>query len=264
MEISVGIRIDPEEGISSFGIEKVNSLINFGSKVISMEQGGAVMRRLPGKNEETVSMTLSGCDMKVIMEDIDLENSPQWQEYCRRYKEGSALIKPYMHYDDVKSTPATESNGEIERGIELLKSSIEINEGGGSAYWLIGKAYQALKNDAEALAAFKRAFELERENKDVAREYCLACLDAGEPKRALMAAGRAVTIAPDDAGLRSNLGLAYLLDAQLDHAEGVLVTATEMDPNDSIAKNLLRLVGQVKTGERAQPKCIADLQKREG
>ncbi len=99
MEISVGIRIDPEEGISSFGIEKVNSLINFGSKVISMEQGGAVMRRLPGKNEETVSMTLSGCDMKVIMEDIDLENSPQWQEYCRRYKEGSALIKPYIHYE---------------------------------------------------------------------------------------------------------------------------------------------------------------------
>ena len=67
-EIGVGIRIDPETGISSTGIDEVNQLIKRGAIVISIEPGGAIMRKL-GEDAEDVRLTLSGCEMKVILDD---------------------------------------------------------------------------------------------------------------------------------------------------------------------------------------------------
>lgn len=67
-EIGVGIRIDPESGISFSGIEEVNQLIERGAIVTSIEPGGAIMRKL-GEDDENVSLTLSGCEVKVMLDD---------------------------------------------------------------------------------------------------------------------------------------------------------------------------------------------------
>ena len=75
-EIAVGIRIDMEKGLSFTGIEEVNGLINRGAKVTSIEPAGAVMRKL-GEDGDNVRMTLSGCDIKVVLDDSDVESSPQ-------------------------------------------------------------------------------------------------------------------------------------------------------------------------------------------
>jgi len=74
-EIDVGIRIDVEDGLSFTGIEVVNGLINCGATVTSIEPGGAVMRKL-GENDENVRLTLSGCDMKVVLDDKGVASSP--------------------------------------------------------------------------------------------------------------------------------------------------------------------------------------------
>ena len=71
-EIGVGIRIDPESGISSIGIEEVNDLIGRGAVVTSIEPGGAIMRKL-GEDDEDVRLTLSGCEMKVILDDSKVQ-----------------------------------------------------------------------------------------------------------------------------------------------------------------------------------------------
>ena len=71
-KVGVGIRIDPETGISFTGIEEVNELINRGAFVTSIEPGGAIMRKL-GEDSENVRLTLSGCDMKVMLDDTNLQ-----------------------------------------------------------------------------------------------------------------------------------------------------------------------------------------------
>jgi hypothetical protein len=67
-EIEVGIRIDIHEGLSFFGTEKINDLLRCGGRVVAIEPGGAIMRKL-GEEGENVRLTLSGFSLKVKIED---------------------------------------------------------------------------------------------------------------------------------------------------------------------------------------------------
>ncbi|WP_394830437.1 hypothetical protein LVJ94_28420 [Pendulispora rubella] len=70
----VGIRVDIETGVSFFGLEEVNRRIAAGARVLEIRPGGAIMTRIAEESEEeprdeNVSLTLSGCQMQVILED---------------------------------------------------------------------------------------------------------------------------------------------------------------------------------------------------
>jgi hypothetical protein len=67
-EIEVGIRIDIHEGLSFFGTEEINDLLRRGGRVVAIEPGGAIMRKL-GEDTDNVSLTLSGFSLKVNVED---------------------------------------------------------------------------------------------------------------------------------------------------------------------------------------------------
>ncbi len=67
-EIEVGIRIDMHEGISFFGTEEVNNLLQQGGRVVALEPGGALMRKL-GEEAGNVRLTLGGFSLKVKIED---------------------------------------------------------------------------------------------------------------------------------------------------------------------------------------------------
>lgn len=69
-EIEVGIRIDMHEGIAFFGTEEVNELLQRGGRVVALEPGGAIMRRL-GEDADNVSLTLSGFSLKVRIEQAE-------------------------------------------------------------------------------------------------------------------------------------------------------------------------------------------------
>jgi len=66
-EVEVGIRIDMHDGLSFFGTEEVNDLIRRGGRVVTIEPGGAIMRKL-GEDAGNVSLTLSGFSLKVKVE----------------------------------------------------------------------------------------------------------------------------------------------------------------------------------------------------
>ncbi len=67
-EIEVGIRIDIHEGIAFFGTEEINDLIEQGGRVVAVEPGGAIMRKL-GEDAGNVSLTLSGFSLKMKIEE---------------------------------------------------------------------------------------------------------------------------------------------------------------------------------------------------
>jgi hypothetical protein len=68
-DIEVGIRIDAHEGIAFFGAEEVNDLLRQGARVVAVEPGGAIMRKL-GEDMGNVRMTLSGFSLKVKIEEL--------------------------------------------------------------------------------------------------------------------------------------------------------------------------------------------------
>ena len=67
-EIEVGIRIDVHEGLWFFGTEEINDFLQRGGRVVAIEPGGAIMRKL-GEDAENVSLTLSGFSLKVKIEE---------------------------------------------------------------------------------------------------------------------------------------------------------------------------------------------------
>jgi tetratricopeptide (TPR) repeat protein len=259
-EVGVGIRIDVNEGISFGGIDEVNGLINRGGKVISIEPGGAIMRKL-GEGDGKVSLTLSGCEIKVIVDDSDVESSPKTLQHNRLYKEGSDLIWPYVQLIDRNSQSADSQKARqhIQHGIELLDQAVSINPANWSAHWIIGKAQQALGNSEEACKAFGKSYELQKGNADVAREYMFECLKLGRAEKGIAAARHAVTLEPNDAGLVSNLALALLIGGKLDEAAETVANALSMAPGDEISDNLKQIIAEVQAGRRPQPSKLTDL-----
>lgn len=260
-EIRVGIRIDPNEGLSFTGLDEVNGLINRGGMVVELKPAGAVMRKL-GEEENDSRWTLSGCDMTVVVDDTAVATSPKTLEHNRLFQEGHRHLSPYMQIVDRQSRPAASPQDltEVEQGISLLKEAIEINPANWSAYWLIGKAYQALDRPQEACDAFQKSYALQKGNPDVAREYMFECLKMGFAERGIAAARHAVTLKPDDPGLTANLALALLIGGILEEAGEVIVKALTMAPDDKISQNLDRRIADVRAGRRSQPKTIADLE----
>ncbi len=259
-EIGVGIRIDINEGLSFSGIEEVNGLINCGGKVTSIEPGGALMQKLDGDGANA-GWTLSGCEMKVIVDDSGVDSSPQTLKHNRLFQEGSDLISPYMQLvnRDSKATDSSDARKTLERGIELLTQAISINPANWSAYWIIGKAHQSLGNSEDACDAFGKSYELQKGNADVAREYMFECLNLGRADRGIAAARHAAMLRPDDAGLVANLALALLIGGKLDEAAETITKALAMAPTDEISRNLKQMIADVQAGRKAQPSTMADL-----
>ena len=259
-EINVGIRIDPTEGLSFTGIEEVNGLINRGGKVASIEGGGAVMRKL-GEGDGKVRMTLSGCDIKVIVDDADVESSPQTLKRNELYRSGCDLISPYMQLERQKSKPAgtPEARDELERGIDLLTQAISIDPAIWAAHWMIGKAHQALGDREKACDAFEKAYGLQKGHADVAREYMFECLNLSRTEKAIAAARHAVALKPDNAGLMANLGLALFIGGRLDEAAEAVAKALETATGDEVSQNLKEAIADVQAGRKRQPTTIADL-----
>ncbi len=259
-EIAVGIRIHPKDGLSFFGVEQVNALINLGGKVTSIDGGGAVMHKL-GEKEGKVQMTLSGCDIKVLVDDSTIEDSPANHEHNRLYQEACDLIRPYMHIveREHQSAHSEQARLELDRGISLLRDVLKINPANWSAYWVIGKACQALGNSEDACEAFQKSFGLEKGNVDVAREYMFECLNLGQIVKGISAAEHAVKLEPENSGLLANLGLAYFLGEKLEEARKAVEQSLAIAPEDPITQNLHKAIADVQTGKKPQPKSMQDL-----
>ena len=71
-EIEVGVRIRLKEGIHFFGTDEVNELLKRGARVVAIEPAAALFDKL-GENEQNVRLTLTGCKLKVVLDDSGLK-----------------------------------------------------------------------------------------------------------------------------------------------------------------------------------------------
>jgi tetratricopeptide (TPR) repeat protein len=259
-EIEVGARIDQAQGLYFFGVEQVNGLLNCGGKVTAIEPGGAYMQKL-GEADGNVRLALSGCNIKVMIDDSTVDSSPAKLEHDRLYREGSGLIQSYMHLVGREHRPAAsgDARGQLEGGIAALQKAIAILPANWSAWWIIGKAYQALGDSEKACEAFEKAFMLHKGNADVAREYMFECLRLGKADKGIAAAEHAIRLKPDDAGLLANLALAYLIGGRLEEAAQAVEKSLAISPHDPITQNLKHAIVEVQAGRRPQPKSIAEM-----
>jgi tetratricopeptide (TPR) repeat protein len=259
IKISLGIRIDVNEGMTFSGFEEVNGLINCGGKVLSMEPFFSL--REDAEKGDKDYLHLFGWGIEVTMDDSGISASPETIEHRRLFQEGSDLILPHIHLAG-RTSPLADSEkvrGELERGIMLLRQVISINPANWSAYWFLGKAYHSLGNSHEAYTAFGKSFALNKENADVAREYMFECLTPGLAEKGIAVAKHAVNLSPDDAGLIANLALALLIGGKLDEAVESIAKSLAMMPDDKISQNIKEIIADIQAGHTQQPTSLEEL-----
>jgi tetratricopeptide (TPR) repeat protein len=127
------------------------------------------------------------------------------------------------------------------------------------AYWIMGKGYQVLGNEEHAYNAFASAYAIEKTNVDVIREYAGACLNLGKGQEGVKLAQEALSLQPDNPGLIANLGLALLINKEVDRAMQEVEKALAKNPSDHITKNLLETIKEIKYGHRRMPEKLSDL-----
>ncbi|MEO6996058.1 MAG: hypothetical protein ABI273_20820 [Lacunisphaera sp.] len=178
------------------------------------------------------------------------------------YKQAAALVHPYLVLQGVvsKSGKNATARVDLERAMELFDRVLVINPQNWAAAWLAGKAAQSVGDEERGYRFFKRSFDLQKENPDVARELMLTCLNTKRAKEAVAVAEHAVRLTGADAGLKANLALARLCAGDVVGAEVAVDEALNDDARDQISITLKRLIGEVKRGERKLPETPADLQ----
>ncbi len=178
------------------------------------------------------------------------------------FEEGVKLADPFIILD---GRPPNETKGgtELNRAIEIFEQAVALEPEYWNAWWFLGKCWQALKNPAEALKAFKNSADTcGDDNPNVWREYMFECLNFGDADEGVRAADRAVEIAPEDDGLVSNQALAYLIAGRLKEAAVIAKKARKMNRRDPVTKNLQRMIKEVQRGKRPQPSTLPELEGR--
>lgn len=180
-------------------------------------------------------------------------------QHTEIYKRGCDLISPYMQLLDRDPRVTKSVREQVARGIHDLDAVTTYNPKNWAAFWIKGKGYQTLGAHEAANLEFKAAFDLQKMNADVAREYGASCLELGHGAEAVSAVQHAISLKPDDAGLYANLALAHLIEGKNAEAKQAVDRSLAMSPDDKISKAVQRVVYEVISGKRKQPKTMADL-----
>jgi tetratricopeptide (TPR) repeat protein len=192
-------------------------------------------------------------------EPISIQNAG---DHDRVYKAACDIIEPYMRLHgkpEKKVTPAAVT--EIKRAIGMLDAVTTYAPTNWAAFWIKGKAYQAVDDRKAACAEFKSAFDLQDKNPDVAREYMFECLNLGDGAEGLRAAQHAVSLNPSDAGLHANLALALIIAAKPKEALAAIDESLRIDPKDQISQNVRKVVLKIIDGTKPQPRTLGELGK---
>ncbi|MEO5928990.1 MAG: hypothetical protein ABIR47_03570 [Candidatus Kapaibacterium sp.] len=184
------------------------------------------------------------------------------EQYYEAHTTGCNLIKPHMKLDDREDNNSPTARRDLVAGIRILNAVTSYGPDNWVAFWVKGKGYQAFGYPAAANDEFRHAFDLEKNNPDVAREFTISCLDLGLADDGLIAAEHAVSIAPANAGLHANLAVAFLMAGRLSDAQASIRQSLEMRPEDPISLAVRRVINEVAEGRRAQPRRSADLYKK--
>jgi Flp pilus assembly protein TadD len=208
----------------------------------------------------TLMSSLVGCSKNIdptplpTISNVDEQNSV--------YQEACDLIDPYLRLHGAKSRGIDNAaRSKIARGIALLGVVTRYSPSNWSAYWICGKGYQTLGDSPAACDAFKMAFDIQKKNPDVAREYMFECLILGRGAEGLHAARLAVEINPSDSGLHANLALAHLVSGDAISALKAVDEALLLDPSDAISRNVKKVTQQIIDGKRSMPKKLGDLER---
>lgn len=179
------------------------------------------------------------------------------------YKKSCDIILPYIRLEGRKSEQVDFAKKEeiLKEGLEGLETVLKFNPSNWSARWMIGKIKQVLGLHEEAYNAFLIAHRGVLTNENVMRELALECLQTKRFKQAVHYCHVAIEFAPDDYSLFANMAVSQLFNGNLIEAESWAKKSLEKIPNDPPSNNILKIIEDIKKGNRPIPDDFTLLEK---
>lgn len=147
----------------------------------------------------------------------------------------------------------------LRESIKLFQQVLEIQPDNWQSMVFIGKAYQSLGEQSEALTWFLRAYDHVPEEIAVALEIGATAGRVGRHDVAIRVTESAIRNNPGRAGLHSNLGISHLISGNTAEARRAFETAIELEPEEDVNRRLLALTVKVERKRCPVPKNESDI-----
>jgi len=151
--------------------------------------------------------------------------------------------------------------GEYEQALSHGKRILELDPDHPTAWYNIGKTYQAMGNLEEATAAFRRSIELHPDYIESYAALVEIFTKEGQLSEAREVLEQGLRANPDSAQLLTILASTYL-DSDLDHAEELLEEAEEIDPDAEVVQLFRQVLDITKMEKRSRQKQLPRGKKR--
>lgn len=179
------------------------------------------------------------------------------------FDRGIAAIRPHLRFHGARASSLdAATRARVERGARDLAAHVKAKPDSWQPLFFMGKAYEALRDDDAAIAAFERAFAIAPDRVEIGKEYGRQLLDAGRSREAVDIASRTCALAPKDAALVANLAVAQMLAGELAAARATAERAAALDPADPINENIIAFIDAVERGERRLPRSLREIEGR--
>ena len=156
------------------------------------------------------------------------------KRHDQAYKRAITLISPHMRLQAGIAPVSGSAAKDLREGVRYLDVVVGIKPDNWAAWWLRGKAEEALSEHEAAYDSLRRAYEVSDKNPEVGRELVGECLETRRASEAVRISRDLIARAPKDAGLLRNLAVAPLANGQLDGAARAADASLELDPADAI------------------------------
>ena len=175
------------------------------------------------------------------------------------FKVASGIIRANRRF--IGQSPVEGQNAEqVANAVEMLDKVIAKVTSDWRVYWLQGKGYVALGNLPSAYASFQHAFDLEKQEEVIPREFAGVCLELGKFDQAVELAERGVALQPDSHELLGNLAVSHLLAGHIEAAQKTIAAAMKIKATDLTNCIIGTVIAEVAAGKRPVPKSTAELQ----
>ncbi len=187
-------------------------------------------------------------------------STQQANEHNRFVDEADKLVRGEIQLDGMSlPSPGWLARRRLKKAKDLYERAIAINTAGWRSMLWIAKIEQRFGHTREALSWILRAREFEPSNPILAKEAAMTASQLGEHDMAARIADEALNIAPDDAALHVNSGLAHLFAGRNQQALERFREAVRLEPDRRINHQLESFVVQVIAGALAQPCAEKDI-----
>ena len=174
----------------------------------------------------------------------------------RKYKTACLSINRYMNDYGAALDETVASRTTLLPSIRTLRSVLDVYPDAWGAMFYMAKAYQLLSEDSRSLYWIERAVKLRPSELCVLIEAGIQAGKVGHGSAAEKYTLAALAISPNNAGLKSNLALAMLIQGRVEEARRAIEDAVARKPSDNVTRFVLQLVDEVRNGERECPSQI--------